>query len=58
MKSRQLFILLGIASLLIVIGAILKIQHIAGGEIAMGLGVLFQFGIIIYAVTKSMGKKS
>jgi len=53
MKTRQLFILLGIASTIIIVGAFLKIWHTAGGDELLVVGLVAQFGVIIYAMIKS-----
>ncbi|HEY0092244.1 MAG TPA: hypothetical protein VGB43_07140 [Flavobacterium sp.] len=57
MKTRQLFVLLAIASAIIIVGALLKITHVAGGDEVLGIGLLAQFGVISYAIIKSWKKE-
>ena len=56
MKTRKLFILLAIASAILMVGALLKITHTAGGSELLGVGFFAQFGVILYAVIKSWKK--
>ncbi len=53
MKSKLLFILLGIATLVTVAGALLKVEHLPGGDFLLAFGMFFQFGTILFAVYKS-----